>query len=72
MMRAVESIDQAIPSPQWRQQMTAKDPSPSRAPFVIKTEDEITDTELDKVTGGKVHIHDMSFTRPVDVSSPVL
>ena len=50
--------------------MTAKNPSP--ASFVIKTEDEITDSELDKVTGGKGHIHDMSFTRPMDVASPVL
>jgi hypothetical protein len=56
--------------PKWRQQMTAKNPSP--ASFVIKTEDEITDSELDKVTGGKGHIHDMSFTRPMDVASPVL
>jgi type VI protein secretion system component Hcp len=50
--------------------MTAKNPSP--APFVIETEVEITDTELDKVTGGKAHIHDMSFTKTVDAASPVL
>ncbi len=52
--------------------MTAKNPSPSPAPSVIKTEDEITDTELDKVTGGKVNIHYLSITKKVDKASPTL
>lgn len=50
--------------------MTAKNPIP--APFVIKTEDEITDTELDKVTGGKVNVHDLLITKHVDKASPTL
>jgi bacteriocin-like protein len=52
--------------------MTAKNPSPSPAPSVINTEDEITDTELDKVSGGKVNVHDISITKLVDKASPVL
>ena len=56
--------------------MTAKTPSP--APSVIKTRDEITDAELDKATGGtkagsgKVTVHDIHFTKAVDKSSPNL
>jgi type VI protein secretion system component Hcp len=43
----------------------------SRAPSFNETKDKITDAELNKVTGGKAHIHDMSFTKTVDASSPV-
>ena len=56
--------------------MTAKNPSP--APSVIKTADEITDVELAKAAGGtkagsvKVTVRDISFTKPVDKSSPNL
>jgi type VI protein secretion system component Hcp len=60
--------------------MTAKNPSknPSPAPSVIKTDNEITDAELDKATGGteagsgKVAVHDLNITKHVDVSSPKL
>jgi hypothetical protein len=34
----------------WETKMTTKNPSP--APSVIKTDDRITDAELDKATGG--------------------
>jgi type VI protein secretion system component Hcp len=56
--------------------MTAK--NPSSAPFVIKTEDEIADADLDKATGGteagsgKVTVHEITVTKPVDVSSSKL
>jgi hypothetical protein len=70
-IQSIENIKRFLHR-KWRQQMTAKNPSPSPAPSVIKTEVEITDTELAKVTGGKVHIHDMSFARTVDAASPVL
>jgi type VI protein secretion system component Hcp len=58
----------------WEAKMTTKNPSP--APSVIKTDDRITDAELDKATGGtkagsgKVAVHDITVTKRVDTSSP--
>ena len=54
--------------------MTAKKPNP--APSVIKTEEDITDAELDKATGGtkagsgKVTVHEIIVTKRMDTSSP--
>ncbi len=56
--------------------MNTKNPNP--APSVIKIRDEITDTELDKATGGtkagsgKVTFQDIHFTKAVDKASPNL
>jgi type VI protein secretion system component Hcp len=54
--------------------MTVK--NPALKPPVTKANDEITDTELGKASGGtkagsgKVTVHDIVITKKVDVSSP--
>ena len=39
---------------------------------IIEPTDEITEQELDDISGGGVHVHDIAITKLVDKASPKL
>ena len=50
----------------------SKPTSAETKPDASKTPGELSKGDLDKVTGGKVQVHDITITKQVDKSSPSL
>jgi type VI protein secretion system component Hcp len=49
-----------------------KDKDLKTAPEVDKSKDELSEDDLEAVSGGKVHLQDIHFTKNVDKASPIL